>query len=98
MLASWRGGDENLNITTCERPPTRCHYRAASLLLRAALATLEYAGIKLKRWLHGFDSVHDSVRNSVDVIRRHPLVPPSVPVHGLIIHPETGALDLVVDG
>lgn len=29
----------------------------------AALHTLEYAGINVKRWLHGFDSVHESVLN-----------------------------------
>ena len=62
------------------------------------LNTLEYAGINIKRWLHGFDSVHESVRNSVAVIRNHPLVPPHVPVHGLIIDPATGRLDLEVDG
>jgi len=60
--------------------------------------TLEYAGINLGRWLHGFDSVSESVRNSVSVIRNHPLVASRVPVHGLIIDPETGRLDLVVDG
>jgi carbonic anhydrase len=34
----------------------------------------------------------------VQVVKNHPLLPPDVPVHGLIIHPETGELDLVVDG
>ena len=27
------------------------------------ISTLQYAGINLHRWLHGFDSVYDSVRN-----------------------------------
>jgi hypothetical protein len=38
------------------------------------------------------------VCNSVDIIRNHPLTPQEVPVHGLIIDPNTGLLDLVVDG
>jgi len=38
------------------------------------------------------------VRHSVHVIRNHPLLPPGVPVHGMIIHPETGKLDVLVDG
>ncbi len=62
------------------------------------LRTLQYAGIDLHRWLHGFDSVQESVRTSVDIIRNHPLVPRHVPVHGLIIDPHTGKLEMVVDG
>lgn len=60
--------------------------------------TLEHAGIDLERFLTGFDHVQDSVLNSVNVIRKHPLLPKNLPVHGLIIHPETGHLDVVADG
>jgi carbonic anhydrase len=35
--------------------------------------------------------------HSVRSIRTHPLVPQQVKVHGLLIHPETGALELVVE-
>ncbi|MCY9220783.1 carbonic anhydrase, partial [Bacillus licheniformis] len=49
-------------------------------------------------WLKSFDSVEDSVRDSVSVIRNHPLMPEEVPVHGLVIDPETGRLDLIVNG
>ncbi len=59
--------------------------------------TLETSGIDVNKWLHGFDSVEDSVKNSVKMIKEHPLLPSYAKVHGLIIHPETGALDLVVD-
>lgn len=62
------------------------------------ITTLQYAGIDLHKWLHGFDSVQDSVRSGVETITYHPLVPAEVPVHGLIIDPHTGKLDLVVDG
>jgi carbonic anhydrase len=60
--------------------------------------TLSYSGININKWLHGFDNVKESVEHSVGVIRNHPLMPVGVPVHGLIIDPHTGALDLVVDG
>ena len=49
-------------------------------------------------WLTGFDNVEDSVRHTVGIIRRHPLMPDNVAVHGLVIHPATGKLNLVVDG
>ncbi|WLD94743.1 carbonic anhydrase [Alkalihalobacillus sp. AL-G] len=60
--------------------------------------TLKYSGIQIEKWLEGFDSVEESVDNSVEVVRQHPLMPADVPVHGLVISPETGKLDLVKDG
>jgi carbonic anhydrase len=60
--------------------------------------TLRNSGINFRRWLKGFENVRESVENSVDIVRKHPLLPPEIPVHGLIIHPETGMLELAVDG
>lgn len=60
--------------------------------------TLTNAGIRLSRWLTGFEDVHQAVDGSVDLIQRHPLLPADVSVHGLIIDPKTGKLDVVVDG
>jgi carbonic anhydrase len=62
------------------------------------IQTLGNSGIDLKQWLVGFDHVTDGVVKSVDVIRNHPLLPRDVAVHGMLIHPETGKLELVVDG
>jgi carbonic anhydrase len=60
--------------------------------------TIENSGIHLKSWLRGFDDVSESVTESVRIIRNHPLIPKEIAVHGLVISPETGKLDLVVDG
>ena len=62
------------------------------------LSTLKNAGIDFENWLHGFDRAEDGVRQSVEMIRRHPLLPPHLPVHGLIISPATGKLDLIISG
>lgn len=59
---------------------------------------LEAAGVDLHAWLHGFGSVEDSVRHTVETIKKHPLLLPSISIHGLVIHPETGKLDVVVNG
>lgn len=59
---------------------------------------LKHAGIDIEDWLHGFTSVEDSVKQSVEMVKYHPLFPKAIPVHGLIIDPETGKLDLVVNG
>ena len=62
------------------------------------LDTLEYSGINVQKWLKGFSKVEDSVKNSVDIIKNHPLLPTKIPVHGLVINPETGKLDVIVNG
>lgn len=62
------------------------------------ILTLKHLGINLSKWLSGFDSVKESVVKSVDIIKNHPLLPQHFPVHGMIIDPETGALELVADG
>ena len=59
---------------------------------------LECAGVDIAGWLTGFRNVHESVISGTAMIRRHPLVPRHVPVHGLVIDPTSGALEVVVDG
>lgn len=62
------------------------------------ITILENAGIDINRWLRGFDCIEESIRNSVNVVKNHPLIPKKVKVHGLIINPETGALRIIIDG
>lgn len=62
------------------------------------IETLKYSGVDFDQWFKSFDSVEASVKDSVDVIKHHPLFPETVPVHGLVINPETGKLDVVVNG
>lgn len=60
--------------------------------------TLSNEGIDVKRWLHGFESVEQSIQDSVNLIKNHPLIPNDIIVHGIVICPETGKIDMVVDG
>ena len=62
------------------------------------ITTLCNAGIDVKKWLHGFNSVEESVKESVELIKKHPLIPKDIKIHGLIIDPETGKLELIVNG
>lgn len=59
---------------------------------------LQHAGIDLNKWFTGFDSVEEAIRHSVNMIHSHPLMPENIAVHGLIIHPVTGKLTVVMDG
>lgn len=62
------------------------------------ITTLSSAGIDIKKWLHGFSSTEESVKESVQLIMAHPLMPKDIKIHGLIIDPSTGKLDVVVNG
>jgi carbonic anhydrase len=62
----------------------------------AAIASVKDAGVDIDNWLKGFESVEDNVRHSVNTIKTHPMLPPNTLVHGLVISPETGKLDVVI--
>ena len=62
------------------------------------LSTLENSGIKLQKWLHGFANEKEGIIGTVNIVKKHPLLPAGIPVHGLLIDSATGALELVIDG
>lgn len=59
------------------------------------LEMIRYCGIDIDRWLYGFECIEESVRETTDTIRHHPLIPEDVRVYGFIMDPETGRLDPV---
>lgn len=59
------------------------------------IKSLQYAGVDIGSFLTGFEDVSESVKHSLDMVVNHPLLPPDVLVHGLVIDPETGKLDIV---
>lgn len=62
---------------------------------KEVLNTLSHAGVDLRQFLSGFESPQAGVMATVDLIRNHPLLPRDITVHGLIMHPETGRLDVL---
>lgn len=62
------------------------------------LDTLIYSGIDINKWFKGFDLVEDSVKECVNQIKHHPLMTKEVKVHGIIMDPETGEIEVVVNG
>ncbi|MGG7178283.1 beta-class carbonic anhydrase [Clostridium paraputrificum] len=63
-----------------------------------SIETLYNSGIDVKQWLHGFGSVEESIQDSVNMIKKHPLMPEGISIHGLVIDPATGKLDVVING
>lgn len=62
------------------------------------ISTLYNSGIDVGKWLQGFESVEEAIKESVKSIKNHPLIPKDVNIHGLIIDPHTGSLEIVVNG
>lgn len=52
----------------------------------------------LSEWLGAFKDPDGNVRRVVEIIRRSPLLPKDVPVHGLLFEPTKGQLELLVNG
>jgi len=65
---------------------------------KETIDTLYNGGINVERWLHGFDTVEESIEDSVNLIKKHPLIPEGISVHGLAIDPKTGSLDVIING
>lgn len=53
---------------------------------------MRYYGIDFDQWMGGFDCVETAVRESVDLLEHHPLIPDKVSIYGFIIDTETGLL------
>ncbi|MDE6231534.1 MAG: carbonic anhydrase [Muribaculaceae bacterium] len=52
-----------------------------------------HCGINLKEWLHGFEDTDAAISETVDLIARHPLMPPEgVSVRGFVMDSYTGEL------
>ncbi len=51
---------------------------------------MRYCGIDFEKWLRGFNSVEESVSETVDLLVNHPLMPADVVIKGYIIDTDTG--------
>lgn len=53
---------------------------------------VKYCGVDFEAWLKGFDTVEGSVKETVETLREHPLIPDDVMIRGYVIDSETGEL------
>ncbi len=61
----------------------------------ADISMMDYCGVDFKTWLRGFSTPEESVRDTVALVREHPLIPKDVSVRGFVIDPLTGGLSVV---
>lgn len=56
---------------------------------------LEGMDEQIKELLNGFGNLEASVKKSVSLLKRQPFIPKRISVHGLLIDPDTGKLEVV---
>lgn len=59
------------------------------------ISLIKRCGIDLDKWLRGFENGIDSVKDSVELVRNHPLIPADVNVAGYMMDSLTGQLSKV---
>lgn len=53
---------------------------------------MRYCGVNFEKWLRGFDTVENSVKETVTFLRNHPLMPKDVVIKGFVMDTETGEI------
>lgn len=56
------------------------------------ISLMRHCGIDLDSWLHGFTDTAEAVRETVDLVANHPLMPKDIRVAGYIMDSHTGEL------
>lgn len=59
------------------------------------ISLMKHCGIDLAGWLHGFEDTDAAIRETVDLIRNHPLMAADVRVAGYIMDSVTGGLSVI---
>lgn len=59
------------------------------------ISLMKHCGIDLAGWLHGFEDTDAAIRETVDLIRNHPLMAADVRVAGYIMDSVTGGLTII---
>lgn len=64
-------------------------------VLSENIETMKYCGINFEKWLSGFECVEESVLQSVQLLKEHPLIPKDVKIYGFVMDSITGELKAV---
>ena len=71
------------------------HHMKERGIRQESIDLMKYCGIDFEKWLTRFDTLEQSVTDTVHTIRNHPLIPSDIRVGGYVIDTYTGALQVV---
>ena len=67
-------------------------------MLNNGISLGEIDKIDIANWIGAIESEESNVIKGVEKIKNSPLIPDKIPVHGLIMDPITGQIDVLVNG
>jgi len=67
-------------------------------MIEKGISTEEIDKINLIDWIGAIETEESNVISGVEKIKNSPLIPDDIPVHGLIIDPISGKIDVLVNG
>lgn len=62
---------------------------------REHIEIIRHSGVPLEEWLGGFESGEESVRDTVESLQKHPLMPKDVTIRGFMMDSLTGKLEIL---
>ena len=71
------------------------HHMKQRGISQESIDLMKYCGIDFEKWLAGFDTVEQSVTDTVETIRNHPLRPHDIRIGGYVIDSITGEVSTV---
>jgi carbonic anhydrase len=67
-------------------------------MIEKGISPEEIAKIDITDWIGAIESEELNVINGVEKIKNSPLIPDEIPIHGLIMDPITGKIDVLING
>lgn len=71
------------------------HHMKERGITQESIDLMKYCGVNFENWLSGFDTVEQSVTDTVDTIKHHPLMPQDIKIGGYVIDSVTGELHVI---
>ena len=71
------------------------HHMKQRGIPQESIDLMKYCGIDFEKWLAGFDTVEQSVSETVETIKNHPLIPGDIRIGGYVIDTVTGELHVI---
>ena len=71
------------------------HHMKQRGISQESIDLMKYCGIDFEKWLAGFDTVEQSVTDTVETIRNHPLMPHDIRIGGYVIDSIPGEVSTV---
>jgi len=67
-------------------------------MLEKGISPDEISKVDLAEWIGAIETEESNVINGVEKMKNSPLIPNDIPIHGLIINPNSGKIDVLVNG